>query len=160
VSDLLAGESLVMKLHRHWFLLFRYLLLPILLVIIVAVIDLLVGTHASSDARLALFLIALGIWGLWAIVAWVRWSAAALTITDQRVILEEGIFVRTTKVVALDRVTDVGTRRTPIGLLFDFGTLEIHTAAMGGIERFDHTPGPDAVRDKVFVLAGLTRRGR
>lgn len=153
MAELLAGESEVMTLHRHWILLLRYLLLPILIVTLVALADACVGTRVRSDSRLAVFLIALGIWGLWAIVSWIRWSAAALILTNQRVILEEGIFVRTTKVVALDRVTDVGTRRTALGVMLDFGTIEIHTGAMGGIERFRYAPHPEAVRDDVFVLA-------
>src|SRR5437588_8936402 len=157
MRELLVGETLVKKYHRHWVLLFRHLVLAIILLVFVLVFLALTRSSVSSDLRLIVLLMALGLVGIWAIVAWVRWTADALTLTDQRVILETGIFNRMTKVIALDRVTDVGTRQSLLGSMLGYGTVEIHTASMGGAELFSSVPYPDQVRDEVFVQAGHLR---
>jgi uncharacterized membrane protein YdbT with pleckstrin-like domain len=157
MRELLQGERLVTRYHRHWVLLFRHLFMAIVLLAVVLTFVSLTRTVLSSDVRLVVLLAALGIVGIWAIVAWVRWTADALTLTDQRVILETGIFNRMTKVIALDRVTDVGTRQSLLGSLVGYGTVEIHTASMGGAELFSFVPYPDQVRDEVFVQAGHLR---
>jgi len=154
MRELLVGETLVKKYHRHWVLLFRHLVLAIILLVFVLVFLALTRSSVSSDLRLIVLLMALGVVGIWAIVAWVRWTADALTLTDQRVILETGIVNRVTKVIALDRVTDVGTRQSILGSLFGYGTVDIHTASLGGAEYFSSVPFPDQVRDEVFVQAG------
>jgi uncharacterized membrane protein YdbT with pleckstrin-like domain len=157
VRELLVGERLVKRYHRHWVLLFRHLFLAILLLAVVLFFVTLTRNSLSSDVRLVLLLLALGVVGIWAIIAWVRWTADALTLTDQRVILETGIFNRMTKVIALDRVTDVGTRQSLLGSMLGYGTVEIHTASLGGAELFSSVPYPDQVRDEVFVQAGHLR---
>jgi uncharacterized membrane protein YdbT with pleckstrin-like domain len=157
MRELLVGETLVSRYHRHWVLLFQHLFMAILLLAVVLVFVALTRHVVSSDIRLIVLLLALGVVGVWAIVAWLRWTADALTLTDQRVILETGIFNRMTKVIALDRVTDVGTRQSILGSVLGYGTVEIHTASMGGAELFSSVPYPDQVRDEVFVQAGHLR---
>jgi len=154
MPELLAGENLVQRYRRHWILLVRHLVVPAIILLLVIGIDALTGGPFKGEAQLTLLLLGLAIMGLWAIVGWVRWNADSLTLTDKRVILEEGIFNRTTKVIALDRVTDVGTRQSLLGSVFHYGTVEIHTASMGGAETFTFVPLPDAVRDEVFVQSG------
>jgi uncharacterized membrane protein YdbT with pleckstrin-like domain len=157
MRELLVGESLVKRYHRHWVLLVRHLVVAMVLLAVVIGVVALTRDVLSNDGRVVLLLGALGLVGIWAIIAWVRWSADALTLTDQRVILETGIFNRVTKVIALDRVTDVGTRQSLIGSMFGYGTVEIHTASMGGAELFSYVPYPDQVRDEVFVQAAHMR---
>jgi len=157
MRELLAGENLVKRYHRHWVLLFRHLLVAIVLLAVEIAVVVAIRNALSNDVRLILLLGGFGLLGIWAIVAWVRWTADALTLTDQRVILETGIFNRMTKVIALDRVTDVGTRQSLLGSMLGYGTVEIHTASMGGAELFSSVPYPDQVRDEVFVQAGHLR---
>jgi uncharacterized membrane protein YdbT with pleckstrin-like domain len=157
MRELLVGERLVKRYHRHWVLLVRHLVVAMVLLAVVIGVVVLTRDVLSNDGRVVLLLGALGLVGIWAIIAWVRWSADALTLTDQRVILETGIFNRVTKVIALDRVTDVGTRQSLVGSMFGYGTVEIHTASMGGAELFSYVPYPDQVRDEVFVQAGHMR---
>jgi uncharacterized membrane protein YdbT with pleckstrin-like domain len=157
MRELLVGENLVRRYRRHWVLLFRRLVVAIILLGLVITLVVMTRNVASSDVRLVLLLAGFGLLGVWAIVAWVRWTADALTLTDQRVILETGIFNRVTKVIALDRVTDVGTRQSLLGSMLGYGTVEIHTASLGGAELFSSVPYPDQVRDEVFVQAGHLR---
>jgi len=92
-------------------------------------------------------------------IVWLNWQAATLTVTDQRVILELGIVIRTTKVIPLDRVQDVSTRQTPFGQFLDYGSVEIDTAGSIANELFTYAAHPEMLRDQVFVLSEQLRRG-
>jgi uncharacterized membrane protein YdbT with pleckstrin-like domain len=160
MANLLAGESMVLPpIKKHWIVLLKGVFWPtviglVALLIVDGPIDLQLG-----DARV---LLTLGLLVVLAIVgygAWLNWQAATLIVTDQRVILEEGIVVRTTKVIPLDRVQDVSTRQTPMGQLFDYGSVEIDTAGAIANELFTYASHPEDLRDQVFVLSEQLRRG-
>lgn len=145
-----------MTVRRHWILLVRSLLVPAAILVLALALGV-VGS-IPGDLRLALTLLALALAGLWLIVAWIRWSSASLTVTDQRVLLESGILNRTSKVIPLNRIQDVSTRESLLGRLFGYGTVEIDAAGLEGSEVLDHVPSPEVVRDQVFVVSERLRR--
>lgn len=156
--QLLEGEDLVLQLHRHWVLLGRWLGLPLTLVVLFCLAIYAAGGRLPGDVKLFLLLLALATLGLWTIVAWLRWTAVSLTLTDQRVILESGVIGRASKVIALDRVQDVATRQSPWGRLFGYGTVQIDAMGASGTELVPYVPGPERLRDEVFVQSGASRR--
>lgn len=159
-EHLLEGERLVISLRRHWVLMARSLAIPALvLVLVVFGLDLgLRGRLLPRDAKVIVTLAALAAAGLWAIVGWFRWSATALVLTDQRVLLHEGTFSRSTRVIALDRVQDVSTHQSLLGRLLGYGRVEIDAAGAAGSEVLDHLPQPELFRDQVFVQSERLRR--
>ncbi|MBO0683313.1 MAG: PH domain-containing protein [Candidatus Dormibacteraeota bacterium] len=130
-----------------------HLAVPAIILVLVVVVESVTRTLFKGDVPVIVVVLALALLGLWAIEGWVRWNAESLTLTDKRVILEEGIFDRSTKVIALDRITDVGTRQSVLGYMFHYGTVKIHTGSSEA-EEFKYTPLPDSVRDQVFVQSG------
>ena len=153
---LLADETELVTVRRHWILLARSLAVPLAILVLALALNVVVPLPA--DLRLAVILFALALAGLWLIVAWVRWAATSLTVTDKRVLLETGILNRSSKVIPLTRIQDVSTRASLLGRLLGYGTIEIDAAGPGGSEVLDHVPGPDLVRDHVFVVAERQRR--
>jgi uncharacterized membrane protein YdbT with pleckstrin-like domain len=153
---LLPGETHVVTVHRHWVVLARLLVLPAILV--VAVVALNVAISMPGELRLLVTLGGLATAGLWAIVAWVRWSSTSMTVTDHRVVLESGILNRESKVIPLDRVQDVSTRQSLSGRLFGYGEVEIDAAGPTGSEVLDHVPDPHQLRDEVFAVSETLRR--
>lgn len=137
-----------MRRYRHWVVLVRPLGLAVLLV--VAVLGLDVVAPVAPRLRLLATLVVGFSAGLWSIGAWARWSSFEVALTDQRVILEEGLLGRTTRVIALDRIQDIVTRQGPVGRLLGYGSLDIETAGAGGGRIIDHLPMPDRFRDAVF----------
>src|SRR5260370_16878532 len=112
-ADLLAGENLILKDHQHWIVLVKALLLPVVLLVIGAIVDFTVksGTgipHFRTIVTLAAVVIAL----LWLIVVWIRWQSTSYTLTDQRIIIESGVFGRSSKIIPIDRVQDSTTQHT------------------------------------------------
>jgi len=159
MPQLLPGETAVLKRHQHWVMPVKAMTLPVALVVLALLLDVLLRDRLSSDVKLVLTLLALAIAGIWAIVTWIRWSATAFTITDQRVILDSGVLSRSSKVIPIDRVQDVSTRRSLPGRLLGYGTVEIDAAGAAGAERLDHVPAPESFRDQVFMESERLRRG-
>ena len=73
-------------------------------------------------------------------------------------ILDSGVFSRSSRVIPIDRVQDVATRRSPVGRILGYGTVEIDAAGSQGAERLDYVPAPDAFRDQVFTESEQLRR--
>lgn len=164
MANLLPGETVVIKRHPHWVVPVKSMLIPTLLVILVAAADytfkdaLMSDRALAHDIKLIAALAAVAIFGLWAIVTWLRWNATSYTVTDQRVILDQGVLGRSSKIIPIDRVQDVSTRQSLFGRIFGYGTVEIDAAGARGAEVLEHLPGPNRFRDQVFVEAENFRR--
>lgn len=156
-QSLLPGETLVAQLHRHWIVLVRAVVLPILLLVVVLAADFLLREVIPRDFKLVVGLAAAALAGAWLIVAWVRWTGTSITLTDQRVVLASGIFSRQTKVIPLNRIQDVTTRQNVAGRMLNYGTVEIDAAGASGAEVIDHLPAPNQVRDEVFMQTSKQR---
>ena len=147
----MPGESLVLKERQHWIVMIQPLLLPVALVVLAAVLDF--ASVIPGDYRLLVTLATVAILGLALIVVFIRWSSRSFTITDRRVILDTGIFSRSSKVIALDRVQDISTNQSLFGRVFGYGRIEIDSAGAAGVEVLTALPNPAAFRDAVFAEA-------
>ncbi len=159
-SDLLPGENLILKDHQHWIVLVKALLIPVVLLVIGAIVDFTVksGTgipHFRTIVTLAAVAIAL----LWLIVVWIRWQSTSYTLTDQRIIIESGVFGRSSKIIPIDRVQDCTTKQTLIGRILGYGRVEVDAAGAQGAEVLNPLPGPGQFRDQVFVQSERRRGG-
>jgi uncharacterized membrane protein YdbT with pleckstrin-like domain len=161
MPNLLAGESMVLPpIRKHWIVLVKGTFWPALIGLVVLVLlDGLLLDVPLGDSRVLLNLVVLVVLAAVGYIVWLNWQAATLTVTDQRVILELGIVIRTTKVIPLDRVQDVSTRQTPFGQFLDYGSVEIDTAGSIANELFTYAAHPEMLRDQVFVLSEQLRRG-
>lgn len=148
----MPGESLVLKAHQHWVVLVKPLLIPILLLAGAVVYD-----FVSQVNQLYVSLAAIAVALLWVIVVYVRWNARGFTITDRRVLLDTGVFSRSSKVIALDRVQDIATNQSVLGRMLNYGRIEIDSAGAAGAEVLTAIPNPQKFRDEVFVRAEALR---
>lgn len=152
-------------IHKHWMAIARALAVPVLLVALaILVLDVAVGSVAGASPALAgiqvvltlAVLVGVALWAGW---VWINWVAAEITLTDQRVIQEAGVLVRSSQVIPLDRVQDVTTVQSLLGRLLDYGTVEVDTAGRVTNEVLTYVPGPQMLRDQIFVLSTRLRRG-
>lgn len=152
----MPGESLVMKAHQHWVVLVRPLLLPLLLIVVAVVYDLIPNwTPPLPQSVVTLVLLALAV--LWMVVVYIRWRSRGFTVTDRRVLLDTGVFSRSSKVIALDRVQDITTNQSLLGRMLGYGRIEIDSAGAAGAEILTDIPHPNKFRDEVFVRAESLR---
>ena len=158
-TPLLTGERLALPpLRRHWILLVRNLSSPALTAALAAaMVDVVARGLLAADVRLLLNLAIAAPYILSVIVVWLRWEGDSLTVTNQRVVLEEGVFQRVSKVIPLNRVQDVSTVQTLFGRIFDYGTVEIDAAGAGGAGQFAFVRSPVRVRDRVTALVARSR---
>jgi uncharacterized membrane protein YdbT with pleckstrin-like domain len=149
---MLPGENLVMKRHRHWIVAVKAMALPVLIVVLGVLLALL--SFIPRDYRIIAVLVAVALAGIWAITVYLRWTAASFTLTNQRVLLDYGVFSRSSKVIPIDRVQDVTTRQNLLGRILGYGRVEIDAAGSAGAEVLDHVPDPNGFRDEVFMQSG------
>ena len=148
----MPGESLVLKAHQHWVVLVKPLLIPILLIAAAIAYDIL---YPVNWQLVTLAVVAISL--LWFIVVYIRWRSRGFTITDRRVLLDTGVFARSSKVIALDRVQDIATNQSIVGRMLGYGRIEIDSAGAAGAEVLADIPHPQKFRDEVFVRAETLR---
>jgi uncharacterized membrane protein YdbT with pleckstrin-like domain len=165
MSNLLPGETLVLKSHPHWITLVGALVVPVVLVIAVLVADVtILGPdhlyyNFPQHTRLFLSLGVAAIALLWLIVVWIRWQSTTYTLTDQRIKIEMGVFSRQEKIIPIDRVQDCMTKESVLGRILGYGRVEVDAAGAQGAEVLNNLPNPGAFRDQVFVQTEKRRGG-
>ncbi|MEP6751134.1 MAG: PH domain-containing protein [Candidatus Dormiibacterota bacterium] len=158
-SQLLPGETLVLKDHPHWIVVVKSLAAPIVLLIVAVVVDFTATNTGIENLRLIVTLGAIAIAVLWLIVVWIRWQSTSYTLTDQRIKIETGVFGRQSKMIPIDRVQDCTTKQSLIGRMLGYGRVEVDAAGAQGAEVLDHLPNPGIFRDQVFVQSEKRRTG-
>jgi uncharacterized membrane protein YdbT with pleckstrin-like domain len=147
-------------IRKHWIVFVKGTQWPIVLtLVLLIVVDGFLANALPGDFRVLITLLVLVVLAGLVYGTWYNWKVACLTVTDQRVILEEGVFIRKSKVIPLDRVQDVSTKQNLVGQLLDYGSIEIDTAGAIPNELFTYAHRPELLRDQVFMLSEQLRRG-
>ncbi len=157
------NEQVLFRQRRHWFVLARKLVLPVLMLIffLLTLIPRLpppwqTWIHAGN-------LVILGIALLW--IAWrvFDWINDYYIITTKRVAHREKVlFVRERRdETPIDKVQNVNIQQLLIGNLFGFGNLIIDTAAAAGVTRvtFDYVADPNQVQQMIFTQISRLHAG-
>lgn len=155
-KDLLPGERILVSSCRHWVVLLR----PIATTIFAAIVLLVVLTLLPLAGELRLFLM-LGV-ALAAILIinlyyW-GWRAQEYVLTDQRVILNEGIVSKFSRSIAIDRIQDLTTFQGLWGRTWGFGDIELESAGREGAEMLSTVPRPQQLRNAIFAQIEARRR--
>jgi uncharacterized membrane protein YdbT with pleckstrin-like domain len=154
--DLLPGERILASSSRHWVVLLRPIATTILAVAIALVIVALLPI--SGELRLLLMLgavlVGLGVLNLY---YW-GWRAHEYVLTDQRVILNEGVVSKFSRSIAIDRIQDLTTFQGLWGRTWGFGDIELETAGREGSEQLSTVPHPQQLRNAIFGQIEARRR--
>ncbi|HET7466010.1 MAG TPA: PH domain-containing protein [Candidatus Dormibacteraeota bacterium] len=157
-GDLLPGENLILKVHQHWIFVAKSLLIPIALLLLVVVADILLASSTASNVILPLTLAVVAIALLWLIVVWIRWRSVTYTLTDQRIMIQSGVFSRSEKIIPIDRIQACTTKVSLVGRMLGYGHVLIDSAGeIQGAEVLEHLPKPGTFRDQVFMQSERRR---
>jgi uncharacterized membrane protein YdbT with pleckstrin-like domain len=154
-SDLLPGERLLVSCSRHWVVLLRPIATTVLAALVLLVIgSLLLGGELRLFVMLgvllgAILIINLYYWG---------WRAHEYVLTDQRVILNEGIVSKFSRSIAIDRIQDLTTFQGLWGRTWGFGDIELESAGREGSELLSTVPRPQQLRNAIFAQIEARRR--
>jgi uncharacterized membrane protein YdbT with pleckstrin-like domain len=151
-KSLARGEQVVFVLRRHTVVLERAI--AIWLAAIAAGVGF--GLLATQEPHWHL-----GVIGGWIVLAgagFLAWKAggwwiARYVITDERVLLIEGLISRRVRAVPLSKVTHTDYRRTLSGRLLGYGTISLDSAGThDGLRELTSIPKPDQVYRLVMSL--------
>jgi uncharacterized membrane protein YdbT with pleckstrin-like domain len=155
-SDLLPGERLLVSCSRHWVVLLR----PIATTILTAVVLLVILTLLPLAGELRFFLmLGVALAGILVInLYYWGWRAHEYVLTDQRVILNEGIVSKFSRSIAIDRIQDLTTFQGLWGRTWGFGDIELESAGREGAELLSTVPRPQQLRNAIFAQIEARRR--
>jgi uncharacterized membrane protein YdbT with pleckstrin-like domain len=153
--DLLPGERILASSCRHWVVLLRPIATTVLAVAIALVIlTLLLSGELRVLLMLGAVLVGLGVLNLY---YW-GWRAHEYILTDQRVILNEGIVSKVSRSIAIDRIQDLTTFQGLWGRTWGFGDIELESAGREGAELLSTVPRPQQLRNAIFSQIEARRR--
>jgi uncharacterized membrane protein YdbT with pleckstrin-like domain len=154
--DLLPGERVLASSCRHWVVLLR----PIATTILAAVVLLVILTLLPLAGELRLFLLlGVALAGILIInLYYWGWKAHEYVLTDQRIILNEGIVSKFSRSIAIDRIQDLTTYQGLWGRTWGFGDIELESAGREGAEMLSTVPRPQQLRNAIFAQIEARRR--
>lgn len=155
-ADLLPGEHLVMVARQHWVVVIRPFVLTTLAGVILVVAAVLVPVSGEFKVFVLLGIV-LAIIAALNLYYW-RWRAHEYVLTDQRVILNEGIVSRFSRAIAVERIQDLTTYQGLWGRTWGFGDIEVESAGRDGGEVLARVPHPQQFRNAIFTQMEARRR--
>jgi uncharacterized membrane protein YdbT with pleckstrin-like domain len=149
-----ADESVVLHLHPHWKAMIRPV--AILLVAIAAV----VATLIWLDNEIVTYIVS----AIAAVVAvvfvvwpWLVWRTTHYVLTNERVLLQTGVFSRERRDIPLSRVNDHSMAQTFVERMLGCGTLTIESAGERGQSVLTDIPQVEKVQTKLYELVEADR---
>src|SRR5207249_10340928 len=103
----------VPPVHKHWIIIAKPLLVPVIIALVIAfLIDVVAASRSAGPVRGTMTDLVVGGTVLWFVGAWLVRLTATLTVTNQRVIQEEGVLRRSSNVIPVDRIQDISIKQS------------------------------------------------
>ena len=154
--ELLPGERMLASSSRHWIVLMRPVAVTIVAMALAAAILILLPITGEVKLFLARGAVLVGA-GVINLYYW-AWRAHEYVLTDQRVILNEGILSRFSRSIAIDRIQDLTTFQGVMGRMCGYGDIEIESAGRESGEVLSTVPHPQQLRNAIFAQIEARRR--
>ncbi len=154
---LLAGEQALMVIHRHWYLLLRGLLGPLLLLLAGVLGASLVMALAAKWLSMLAVVLVLGSFlpGLvWGALVYLNYIDDIFILTTDRIVdIERRYFVlaEARREAPYDRIQDVRVTVEGMGRLLGFGALTVETAGRLPDIEMRYVPQAFAIQDQIFA---------
>ena len=146
-------EQLVLRLHPHWKVLVRPVLLAVIVVaaalVLVAVIP---SGKAAAAERLAVAAVAILALMLWLAVPVLRWRTTTYELTTRRLRVRAGIVTRHGRDIPLARINDVSFDKGLLDRLLGCGRLVVESAGEHGQIVLNEIPHVEYVHSTLFRL--------
>ena len=142
-TELKKGEKKVLEIRLHFFVLVG----PLLFLVLFLCIAVLSFTY-SSEAGIA-FLLVTFIFALYFVYRIFDRKVNIWAVTNLRVIDEYGVFSHNAKESPLDKINNISYRQPLIGRIFDYGNVQIQTAAEMGATTYRFVTSPKLLKNTV-----------
>ncbi len=143
-SKLKDNEEVILTIRKHWFVLIK----PILWALILLTIGGL-GYYYYQAEFGKYFLILIGLIILWFVYKIFNWRNNLWTVTNLRVIDEYGVFSHNSKETPLDKINNVSYKQPLLGRIFNYGDIQIQSAAEAGSTIQKMVQRPKLLKDTI-----------
>lgn len=150
-TELKSNEEVFLSLRKHWLTLVR----PVFITLILLLITLI----SVSDYRNYL-IICLVLSVLWLVYSIVERNNKLWIVTNLRVIDESGVFSINSKESPLDKINNVSYRQSLVGRIFNFGDVQIQTAAEMGSTIYPVVENPRLLKDTITKCQDLHKQSQ
>jgi uncharacterized membrane protein YdbT with pleckstrin-like domain len=151
-------ETVAMHLHPHW----REMVLPVL-TLLVAIAGVVAGYLFLPEGTTGnILLLAIGavalILVLWRVFwPWMKWRMTHYLFTNERVVLQFGIFHRERRDIPLHRINDHTMNQSLVDRMYGCGTLTIESAGERGQTNLRDVPKVQRVQTLLYDLVDKDR---
>jgi len=153
-TELKKNERKILEVRRHWFVLLKSALISLIFLIssiLSAIIyPSLIHNSAPSytNAAIILLVVILFITGYFVYKIF-DWKFDLWAVTNLRVIDEYGVFSHNSKESPLDKINNISYRQSLSGRVFNYGDIQIQTAAEMGSTTNKYVSSPKLLKDTI-----------
>ena len=142
-TELKKGEKKLLEIKKHWLVLAKSFLALVLFLIAT-----IISFGSSSEVGLGLLVVTLII-ALYFVYRIFERKLNIWAVTNLRVIDEYGVFSHNAKESPLDKINNISYRQPLIGRIFDYGNVQIQTAAEMGATMYRFVSSPKLLKNTV-----------
>jgi membrane protein YdbS with pleckstrin-like domain len=140
-TSLQKGEKILLLTHSSW----TSLIIPAFFALVVVVAGVVIVYHFLSVWGWLVSLLGIAWW----LLKYYTWRVDIWVVTNFRVIDEAGLLNHYAKESPLDKINNVSYDQTLAGRLFNFGHVEIQTAAEAGATDYYNVNHPRLLKDTI-----------
>jgi uncharacterized membrane protein YdbT with pleckstrin-like domain len=148
-----ADERVVMHLHPHW----KALIRPVLVTLVAIAVVVVAGVFWSQIGLFivgGLAVIAIVWLALWPYLAW---KTTHYVFTNERVLLQTGVFSRNRRDIPVNRINDHSMSQSFVERLLGCGTLTIESAGERGQSMLTDIPKIERVQTSLYEIVEADR---
>ena len=159
----IEGESVVDVIYRHWFVLVRRLIPPLLLTVVALTAAIVLRSRLllmNGNLPTVVTSAGVGIGLLWAVLVYLNYVDDVFVLTTHRVIdIDRLLFVLSeySNDAPYNRVQDVHVQVSALGNIFGFGTIVVETSGRKYPLRMNDVPQALQLMDRIFGLINAVK---
>ena len=142
------GERVETEFRPHW----KVLITPVALLVLAIVIAFVIGSLIDGTLGLILAILAVVLGIVAGIKAWFHWLFTKYIITNERLIIREGLIARKGKEIPLERIDNVSFSQTVGERILRSGDLIIESAGEGGQSLYSDIPKPEDTQSMIYQI--------
>jgi uncharacterized membrane protein YdbT with pleckstrin-like domain len=148
-----AEEEVILSDHPHWTTLIQTILMLVVTVIVAGVVIVFVPDWGiQSQLRLAVAAIAIIVALVFSVVPFLRWFATRYELTEQGLVIREGILSRSVRTIPIGRVNDASHSQRLIERMLGKGTLIVESGGERGQLVLKNVPEVDEWHQQIYRL--------
>ena len=142
------GERVETEFRPHW----KVLIAPVALLVLSIVIAFVVASSLDGTLGWLGPIVAIVLGLLAGAKAWFNWLFTKYIITNERLIIREGLVARKGKEIPLERIDNVSFSQTVGERILRSGDLIIESAGEGGQSRYTDIPKPEDTQSMIYQI--------